>query len=121
MSAVSNRLIPASRAASTTPVVADSSMRPPKLLHPRPTADASRAPMDRVCIRPAWPSRRVPVSRDGSAQTVERDLLCRGVVGLVRMGARRGAEEEGARHLVSRDLGAAMLLEAVERELRRIR
>src|SRR5580765_3908299 len=51
MSAVSNRLLPASRAASTTARVAVSSMRPPKLLQPIPTTDTSRLPIARVSMR----------------------------------------------------------------------
>src|SRR5258708_20754891 len=42
--------MPASSAASTTRLVAASSIRPPKLLHPRPTTEASSFPMLRVSI-----------------------------------------------------------------------
>src|SRR5215813_3937196 len=45
MSAVSKKLIPASRAASTTRAVASRSMRHPKLLHPSPTNETSSAPI----------------------------------------------------------------------------
>src|SRR3954467_1737753 len=51
MSAVSKKLMPASSAASTTALVAASSMRPPKLLQPMPTTDTSRLPIARVSIR----------------------------------------------------------------------
>src|SRR4051812_18518172 len=50
MSAVSNRVMPSSRAASTTARVAASSMRPPKLLQPTPTTDTCRLPILRVFI-----------------------------------------------------------------------
>jgi hypothetical protein len=47
MSAVSKKLIPASRAASTTFAVVAASMRQPKLLHPMPTTETLRDPMFR--------------------------------------------------------------------------
>src|SRR5690349_12680042 len=101
--------MPASSAASTTFWVAASSMRPPKLLQPKPTTDASREPIERVSIAPAWPR---------SGETGECDLQRGGVVGLARVRARRLAEEQRAGHLVAGDLRAAVLLQVVERELR---
>src|SRR3954454_20987566 len=50
MSAVSKWFTPASSAASTTCLAAASSMRIPKLLHPRPATDTSRLPTLRVSI-----------------------------------------------------------------------
>src|SRR6266496_283772 len=51
MSAVSMKLIPTSRAASTTARVAFASIRPPKLLPPRPTVVTSSDPIFRVSMR----------------------------------------------------------------------
>src|SRR5215471_13467956 len=50
MSAVSKKLIPASRAASTTAAAPVASVRQPKLLHPIPTRDTSRHPSLRYSI-----------------------------------------------------------------------
>src|SRR6266542_1662606 len=58
MSAVSNNVTPASRAASTTPRVPSRSTRMPKLLQPRPTTETSG---------PSVPNRRVRTARDGRA------------------------------------------------------
>src|SRR4051794_17455632 len=50
MSAVSKKLIPASRAAPTTRAVSSASSGRPKLLHPRPTSVTCSEPMGRVSI-----------------------------------------------------------------------
>src|SRR3954469_22446886 len=50
MPPVSTSVMPSSSAPLTTRCVAVSSMRPPKLLHPRPTTEASSLPMLRVSI-----------------------------------------------------------------------
>src|SRR3954469_23223200 len=68
MSAVSKNVTPTSRAASTTARVADSSMRPPKLLQPRPTTVTSRGPSLRVRI--LRPYRAHTGSRAGSIRIV---------------------------------------------------
>src|ERR1700692_1594804 len=73
MSAVSKSVTPASSAASTTDLVAAASIRPPKLLQPRPTTDASRPAMERVCIDPAWPSPG-PTPKPGLNDPRERQL-----------------------------------------------
>src|SRR5947207_2520968 len=58
MSAVSKKLMPASREASTTTRVPSRSTRPPKLLQPSPTT---------VTSGPFAPRRRVRIGRDGKA------------------------------------------------------
>src|SRR6266542_3225485 len=58
MSAVSNNVTPASRAASTTARVPSRSTRMPKLLQPSPTTETSG---------PSVPNRRVRTARDGRA------------------------------------------------------
>src|SRR5436305_15352417 len=100
--------MPASSAASTTTNASASSIRPPKLLHPRPTTDASRAPMERVCMRPAWPSR--PHDVRPSRQTAAGDLLRGRVVGLVGVRPWRFADQERPGDLVARNLRSAVLL-----------
>src|SRR5947209_14173377 len=60
MSAVSKKLMPASSAASTTSVVARSSIRQPKLLQPTPTTVTSSVPMRRLSIVCAFPTRCYP-------------------------------------------------------------
>src|ERR1041384_8593219 len=50
MSAVSKKLIPASRAASTTAAAPPAPVRHPKLLHPIPTRETSRDPSLRYSI-----------------------------------------------------------------------
>ena len=54
MSAVSKWFTPASSAASTTRFDAASSIRMPKLLHPRPATDTSRLPTLRISIAASW-------------------------------------------------------------------
>src|SRR5579875_3026229 len=56
MSAVSKRVTPASRAAATTSRLRASSMRPPKLLQPRPTTETSSDPIERVCTAAVYGS-----------------------------------------------------------------
>jgi hypothetical protein len=48
MSAVSKKLMPASREAFTAAALAAASIRHPKLLQPRPTTDTSKDPIRRV-------------------------------------------------------------------------
>src|SRR5262245_9542813 len=50
MSAVSKNVMPVSRAAWTTRTDSGSSMRIPKLLHPRPTSETSSVPILRICM-----------------------------------------------------------------------
>src|SRR6266540_1805042 len=61
MSAVSNSVTPASRAASTTARVPSRSTRIPKLLHPRPTTETSGPPL---------PNRRVRIPIDAIASAM---------------------------------------------------
>src|SRR5687768_11877930 len=67
MSAVSKKVIPASRAASTTALVAASSIRPPKLLQPRPTTVtwSSESPSRRVRTARAYRFGSRPPRREG--------------------------------------------------------
>src|SRR5687767_8275147 len=58
MSAVSKKLIPASRAALRTAAVRSASNRPPKLLHPSPTTETSSDPIRLFSIAP--PHSRAP-------------------------------------------------------------
>ena len=56
---MSKKVMPASRAASTTGATAPSSMKKPKLLVPRPMTETSSEPIRRVSMPPyyqvAWP------------------------------------------------------------------
>ena len=76
-SAVSKKVMPASKAASTTAFVPASSMRMPKLLQPMPTADTHNpeSPIRRSSMTVTF-ARRNRTDRDGSepAQVSRRDL-----------------------------------------------
>src|SRR5712692_4502414 len=68
MSAVSKKVMPASRQALITAVVASASIRPPKLLQPRPTSET---------LRPEWPrfrySTKVPLLADETGRKCSGD------------------------------------------------
>src|SRR6478752_1586828 len=65
MSAVSKKLMPSSSAASTTACVAARSMRPPKLLQPRPTTDTASCPIIRVSTAADATVRPMDIGRVG--------------------------------------------------------
>src|SRR5436853_181039 len=81
--------MPASSAASTTTLLAASSIRPPKLLHPRPTIDASRAPTEPV-VGHADDDRveHAGMGPDGGLDLLGEDLLA------ARVDAARAPTEE---------------------------
>src|SRR6266404_2775213 len=65
MSAVSKKLMPSSIAASTTACVAARSMRPPKLLHPRPTTETDSCPILRVSTSAETSVNKMDIGRVG--------------------------------------------------------
>src|SRR4051794_1473828 len=72
MSAVSKWFTPASSAASTTCLDASSSIRMPKLLHPRPATETSRLPTVRISIAV---SSRLPFDRRAARPTLPPPLV----------------------------------------------